>query len=124
MKCAALAIFSALSVLLIRRYNPEMSFALSAATAVVLLLSCGTLLEKTMGGLRDVQRIFDGSALQLRPILKCLGIAATSRLGADLCRDASQTALAAAVEMAGSLCAAAVAMPMIVSVLTMIGGML
>ncbi len=123
-KCAALAIFSALSAMLVRRYNPELSFSLSAATAAVMLLACGSLLEKLLDGIREVEQIYGGSAPQLKPILKCLGIAATSRIGADLCRDASQSALASALETAGGLCAAAVAMPTILSVMTMIGGML
>ena len=85
-KCAALAIFSALVSLMIRRMND--------------------------------------TTMQMRPMLKCLGIAAASRLGADLCRDASQAALASAVELAGTLCAVAVSMPMIFTMLTTIGGLL
>ena len=38
-KCAALAVFSAVSVLLIRRANPELALLTSAAAAVVILLS-------------------------------------------------------------------------------------
>jgi stage III sporulation protein AD len=57
-------------------------------------------------------------------MLKCLGIAFISKFGADLCRDASQSALASAVETAGNLCAAALAMPLIISLMTTIGGML
>ena len=124
MKCAALAIFSAFAGLMIRRFNPELGFALSAATAAVLLLSCTALLENLVDSFREAEGIFGSVSVQMRPMLKCLGIAAASRLGADFCRDASQTALAAAVEMAGSLCAAAVSLPMILSVMTTIGGLL
>ena len=56
--------------------------------------------------------------------MKCLGIAFISKFGADLCRDASQSALASAVEAAGTLCAAALVMPMILSLMTTIGGLL
>ena len=124
MKCAALAVFSALVILMIRRMNPELSFALSAVTVVVLLLSSGGVMDELLEALRRAQQIFGTSAAELLPMLKCLGIAFISKAGADLCRDASQSALAAAVETAGSLCAAAVAMPMILSLMTTIGGML
>lgn len=123
-KCTALAVFSALVALMIRRMNPELSFALSTVTALVLLLACGGVMDELMRALRDAQLIFGTSAAQLRPMLKCLGIAMTSRTGADLCRDASQSALAAAVETAGSICAAAVAMPLLLSLMTTLGGML
>ena len=124
MKCAALAVFSSLVTLLVRRVNPEISFVLSAVTVTVLLLACGGVMDELLRALRETQVIFGTSAAELKPMLKCLGIAMASRFGADLCRDASQSALAAAVETAGSLCAAAVAMPVILSLMTTIGGML
>lgn len=123
-KCAALAVFSSVVILMIRRMNPELSFALSTVTAVILLLSCTGVLDELLRAMRDAQQIFDSSAVQARPILKCLGIAMISKYSADLCRDASQSALAAAVETVGNLCAAAVAMPVILSLMTTIGGML
>jgi Stage III sporulation protein AC/AD protein family. len=123
-KCTSLAIFSALSALLIRRLNPELSFAVAAVTTAVILLSSAALVEKLLNSFRETEFLYAGGSVQIRPMLKCLGIAAISRFGADLCRDASQSALASAVETAGSLCAAAVAMPLILSVLTTIGGIL
>ena len=124
MKCAALAVLSALVILMIRRMNPELSFALSAVTVLVLLLACGGVMDELLQALRQTQQIFGSSAAELLPMLKCLGIAMTSKAGAELCRDASQSALAATVETAGSLSAAAVAIPMILSLMTTIGGML
>jgi len=124
MKCTALAVFSAVTILLIRRVNPEMSLLISAATVIVILLSCAALLRELMDSMKSMAQIFGSQLVETRPILKCLAIAAISRLGADLCRDASQSALAAAVETAGSLCAAAVAMPAILALMTTIGGML
>ncbi len=123
-KCAALAIFSALVSLMIRRMNPEFSFALAAVTVVTLLIASASLLEKTISSFREAEKIFADTTMQMRPMLKCLGIAAASRLGSDLCRDASQAALASAVELAGTLCAVAVSMPMIFTMLTTIGGLL
>ena len=123
-KCAALAVFSSLVTLMIRRVNPEISFALSGVTVAVLMLACGGVMDELLRALRETQLIFGTSAAEFRPMLKCLGIAIASRFGSDLCRDASQSALAAAVEMVGSLCAAAVAMPVIISLMTTIGGML
>ena len=91
---------------------------------VTLLIASASLLEKTISSFREAEKIFADTTMQMRPMLKCLGIAAASRLGADLCRDASQAALASAVELAGTLCAVAVSMPMIFTMLTTIGGLL
>ena len=123
-KCAALAVFSAVAALLIRRVNPELSLLIGASAAIVILLSALALFREVLDAAKETERIFGSRLIEARPILKCLGIAVTTRLGADLCRDASQSALAAAMETAGTLCAAAAAMPMILTLLTTIGGML
>ena len=124
LKCAALAIFSAISVLMIKRFNPEYSFALSALTVAVLLLSGSALLGEVVRSFRDLTVLLGDGAVGIRPILKCLGIASVSRLSADLCKDASQSAVASAVETLGSICAAAVAAPMVLSLMKTIGAIL
>ena len=115
LQCTAAAIFSALTSLLLKRYHPELSFSLSALTLALILLSCLRLLSGAADFVQTVNTALNVSTGQLRPVLKCLGIAAISRFGAGLCRDASQTALASAVETAGLLCAAAVALPSVLS---------
>ena len=124
LKCAALAVFSALTGLLLRRFNPELAFCLSIAAAAVILLAGGTLIGELRGLIHETELIFGNVGMQMKPVLKCLGIAAASKFASDLCRDASQAALASAVELAGTLCAVAVSMPMIFTMLTTIGGLL
>lgn len=118
LQCTAAAVFSALTALLLKRYHPELSFSLSALTLALILLSALRMLTGAGDLIRSVRSMLGAEAEQLQPVLKCLGIAAVSRFGAALCRDASQGALASAVETAGLLCAAAVAVP---SVLAMVG---
>ncbi len=55
--------------------------------------------------------------------MKCLDIAAVSRLSAELCRAASQGAASAVVDLMGTVCALSVAMPLILSVVNTIGGL-
>ena len=52
-----------------------------------------------------------------------LGIAIVTKLASELCRDSSQSAVASSVELAGSICALSVAMPLIISMLKTIGAM-
>lgn len=124
LKCAAVCIFGAVTGLLIRRQNPELSFLLSAAAVTAVMMAGLSLFDHLLNLMRQQVRAFGITPETLRPMLKCLGIAVVGRAGADLCRDASQTALASALELTAGLCAAAVAAPMIVEVMNMIGGML
>ena len=123
-KCVSVTAFSVIVILLLRKRNPELAFAVSAVTVPVLLLAFGAVIQELLASVKEIQQMYQSSAVHARPILKCLGIAFISKFGADLCRDASQSALASAVETAGTLCAAALVMPMILSLMTTIGGML
>ena len=89
-----------------------------------LLLAGGTLIGELRGLIHETELIFGNVGMQMKPVLKCLGIAAASKFASDLCRDASQTALASALEYTGGLCAAAAALPAVLNVMKMIGGML
>ena len=66
-----------------------------------------------------VRRMSDGKETLLAPVLKCVAAAVVTQIAADLCRDASQSALASAIETAGLFCAAAVAVPSVLSLVNM-----
>ena len=109
--------------ILIKRINPELSFAAAAAAVAVMLLGTVGLIQSLTGLAERARDAMGVPGTLLQPMLKCAGIAATSKLCAELCKDASQGAIAAAVEIAATLCATAVAMPVIMNMLNMIGGM-
>ena len=44
-----------------------------------------------------------------------------TRVTADLCKDASQNAAASAVELAGTFCALGIIMPLLLTMLKMVG---
>ena len=124
-KAAAAAIFSAVMALMIKKQNPEAALLLGAVTALGILAASFGLLD----GFRDLRRVTvvmlgEEGELFVGPVLKCLGISVITRLTADLCRDAAQNAAASSVELAGTVCAMGTAMPLLMSVLKMIGGML
>lgn len=119
---AAIAVLSAASCLLIKRSNPEMSFLVSLSAVTLLYAASFTIIKEIAADLKTSATVLGASPMLIHPVLKCAGIAAVSKFGSDLCRDASQSALAAAVEMAGTLSAAAVAWPVVISMIKMIGG--
>ncbi|MBQ6403369.1 MAG: stage III sporulation protein AD [Oscillospiraceae bacterium] len=124
LRAGALALCGAFVVLLLRRSAPELALPLSAAAVVVIL----TVTLGFLGGIRDLEKAahdsFGVSDLYTQPMLKCLGIALVTRFAADLCRDASQSAAASAVELAGAACALGVVLPLLTGVLKTIGGLL
>ena len=122
-KCAAAALLSCLICLLIKRTNPEMSMVLGAG-AIVMIIPAAIGFASSLLELAAAVRNMCGSAdVLISPVLKCVGIGAVTKISAELCKDSSQSSAAAAVDMAGTLCAIGVSMPLIMSMLKMIGDM-
>ena len=121
MKAAALGLTGALAGLLLKKNVPELALALSLA---VCLLAAGLAAELygQLAELVTMAREQTGlSPAVVGPVMKCVGVGVVTRLAADLCKDAGQTAVASAVELCGAACALAAAMPLIRALLEMIG---
>ena len=123
-KAAALALTAALIGIVLRRTNPELSLLLSICT-VVLIMGAALGFAKSFTELaQTVQRIFGVSETVIKPVLKCVAVAIITKMTSDLCKDSSQAAAASAVELAGTVCALCIIMPLLMSMLTAIGGMI
>ena len=123
-KAAALALTAALIGIVRRRTNPELSLLLSICT-VVLIMGAALGFAKSFTELaQTVQRIFGVSETLIKPVLKCVAVAIITKMTSDLCKDSSQAAAASAVELAGTVCALCIIMPLLMSMLTAIGGMI
>ena len=123
-KAAALALTAALIGIVLRRTNPELSLLLSICT-VVLIMGAALGFAKSFTELaQTVQRIFGVSETMIKPVIKCVAVAIITKMTSDLCKDSSQAAAASAVELAGTVCALCIIMPLLMSMLTAIGGMI
>ena len=124
LKAAALALTAALIGIVLRRTNPEMTLLLSICT-VVLIIGAALGFTKSFTELaQTVQRIFGVSETLIKPVIKCVAVAIITKMTSDLCKDSAQAAAASAVELAGTVCALCIIMPLLMSMLTAIGGMI
>lgn len=123
-KSAALALTAALVGLLLKRTNPEISLLLSISTVAVIMTAAIGFARSFTELSESLQRIFQVSELMIKPVLKCVAIAVITKMTADLCRDSAQAAAASAVELAGTICALCVIMPLLMSMLNTIGTMI
>lgn len=112
-KCVALGLTAALLGLLLRKSSGEQALLIGLAAAAVIAL-------EALGSLKDAEEFFRSTAerggLQpglTIPVVKSLGLALVGKLGADLCRDAGQSAAASAIELASTCCILGVALPLL-----------
>lgn len=123
-KVAAVGIIAAVCAIIVRKQVPELSILLTVCTGVVILTG-------SMGALSVIRNYMDELSMNGRilpeavlPVMKVTGIAVISRFAADFCRDAKESALAAVVETSGAVIALAAVLPLMASVLELIGEML
>ncbi len=123
-KAAAIAVVSALCILLIKKSNQELGLAAALAAAAVICFAAVRLFESILELVRyTILQTGLSSALFL-PIIKCVGIAVVVNVTSGLCKDAGQSGIASALEMLGSAAALFTALPLIYSLLETIGGLI
>lgn len=121
LRATAAALAASAICLMLRRTNPELSLLIGICTAAVILLASISAFSGLKVLTEKVQIMADGSGKYMIPMLKCTVISITTKIGTSLCRDASQTAMASGLELAGTVCALNAALPLIISLLDMIG---
>lgn len=117
----AVSIPAALLAAALRKDSPVMAALLALAAACVMIFSCLEALTEITEFLRDVAAAAGVSGTVLSVLMKAVGIAILSRLGADLCRDAGLSSAASAAELAGSAGALYAALPIMRAVFRLIG---
>jgi stage III sporulation protein AD len=124
LKAALLGTIAAAGALVIKKSSPEIALIMAFAVVVCIFTSAARLfgaLAETIDAAKNMSGL---SAAVFTPLLKCVGIGITAKICADLCRDASESAIASAVEIAGSFAAVYAALPLVSSLMAMIGGMI
>jgi len=117
---SALCLIGALLVLVIKRGTPETGLLLTLAVVVIAFLVLIDPIKEILEFLNTLT-IYSGIAQTMYvPLYKTLGIALIVRIGSNLCKDAGESALAAAVESAGAVCALLTALPLMQAVLSLL----
>lgn len=124
LRSAAVLLLSALTALLLKKNAPELALMLSLAALCTVFLSLLNVIRQFRSLFDTVSILLPDSEIMIRPVLKCLAIAVITKITAELCRDASQNTASAAIELMGTVCALSVAMPLIVSMIKSVGGLI
>jgi stage III sporulation protein AD len=122
-KAAVLGAVAACAALLIKKSNPELAFALSAAVTACICAAAIKLMSSVISVVREAVDFSGLSPAIFSPVLKCTAICIIAKISADMCRDASQSGAASAVELAGSAAALFTALPLLETLMKMAGGL-
>jgi stage III sporulation protein AD len=111
---------AALCALCIKGYRPELALALSIAAGILLLILALGKMEVLADFLRQISQQYGLNSQYIGVALKVAGIACITDLGAQLCKDAGEGAIAAKVELGGRLVLLLLAIPVVEDLLKMV----
>ena len=119
-----LGIVGAILCLVIKRGSPEVSLVLALAVSLLVVAIAMEIILAILDFLDVLREAAQISPTLVSPVLKTVGISILTRIAADTCKDAGQGSIAAAVELAGTVVAIYIALPLMKTVFDMIGGLL
>ena len=123
-RIAALAVMGALLALLVGRHAPELGLLLALLVSVALAAWGMGQIRALLDAARTLREATGLSGDVLRPLLRTVGIGIVTRIAAELCRDAREGGIAAAVELAGTAAALCAALPLVTLVLRTVQSLL
>ncbi len=124
LRVVALGLIGTVLAVAIRQHRPELALQLSIAVGVAIFIILVPALVELVTFLQDLALRADVDLIYLDLILKIIGVAYITEFGAQVCRDAQESAVASKVEMAGKITILLLAVPIVMAVLNLILGLL
>lgn len=119
-KITALCVMGAILALVIKRAAPEQALLLVLCAAAAGLLLLADPFREVLAFLQELEERSGIPVELFVPLYKTLGIGIVVKLGSGLCRDAGGGAIASVVEIAGTVCALAAALPLLRAVMELV----
>lgn len=119
-KLAAVGVTAVVLSAVLRKNTPELALLLALAAVAAILLFLAGALGELLDFLREIGAASGLSEDLFIPLYKTAGIALVVKTGGSLCHDAGESALASAVETAGTVCALLVSLPLLRAVLALL----
>ena len=120
-KSAVAAVIAAILSLAIRKNTPELSLVLGLTAAMLAILFAVQVISPVLDFLTELKEKTRLAPEIYIPVLKCLGIGIITQIGAGICRDAGQSAAATGVELCGTAAAMLCTIPLVRSILEIVG---
>lgn len=111
-------------LVIIRKQRPELAVQLSIATGVILFLFVLAKIQAIVQVLDDLANKAQINRYYLTTLMKIVGIAYIAEFGAQICRDAGESAIASKVELAAKILVLVLALPIILALMDSLMGLL
>jgi len=120
----AVGILAAVLAITIKKQNPDMAILITIAATVLIFFMVLPMLTQTVSIVNYIGNLATGQSAYINLALRVIGVAYMAELGASVCNDAGETAIAAKIDMAARLIIMVMALPVLVDILQIITGLL
>ena len=123
-RITAFAVCGAVLSLVLKEYKPHMAVCLGILCALFLFLEVLQQINYIFVSARSIASGLSVNGEYIETIIKIIGVSYISRFGTEICRDAGQNAIAANLELAGKIIIVVLSLPLLISVINLILGVL
>lgn len=123
-RLAAVAIIALCAVLILKSYRPELAMQVSVAAGIAVLIYGLRLAGSIVDAANGMLSKYGLDPAGIKAVTKVIGIAYIAQFSADTCRDCGENSLAGKVELTGRLMMITAAIPLVVSTVEAIGGLM
>ena len=123
-KIIGVAFVTAIAAVILRSTKPELSFAVTVTGIVVILIFLVDAMQSALAIFQEIGRLTGVENGLIKVLLKIVGVGYLTEFGAGILNDFGSNAIADKVSLGGKLIIILLSLPVIESLLHMIGGFL
>ena len=120
----ATGVLGAVLAITIKKQSPEIALIITIASSVLIFLMVLPMLTEVIGVLSHVGTMLDGGMEYMALAFRVIGVAYMAELGASVCTDAGETAIAAKIDLGGRVIIMVLAMPVVMDIVTTVLGLI
>ncbi|MDK2798705.1 MAG: stage sporulation protein [Clostridiales bacterium] len=120
LQVVGLGLVATIISIVLKSQRPEISIQISIITGVIIFALVAANLSAVLKLLEGIANKVDIDLVYVTTIIKIIGIAYISEFGAEVCRDAGESAIAAKIEFAGKILIIVMAAPIILALLNLL----
>ena len=118
------AFITAITAVILRGIKPELSFAVTVVGIIIILMFVVEMLQGTMAVFTSISQIAGVENGLLKMLLKIVGVGYLTEFGAGILTDFGSNSIADKVALAGKIAIVLLSMPVVESLLQLLGGFL
>jgi stage III sporulation protein AD len=120
LQIAGLGIITTIIIVILKVLRPEIAIQVGIITGIIIFLLIAGKISSVINLLSGYIKKTNIDMAYLTTLLKIIGIAYIAEFGAEVCKDAGESAIASKIELAGKVTIVVLAVPIVTSLLDII----